>query len=387
MRVHEYENSLVMLSGNHYKNMAIIKSYVPILRWRLAEMKAVERLYPKDREDITPLIEFMMPPPTTDKKDYKKILEDSKSKFLRKLPDIAQQLVQYCGKSTVFIDVHLLDGDIRTSAFEKILSSANALDLFSIPVIHVIPVTSTNADMITRQIAVKYSKINDSGLCIRIDGSHLNDKDLPRHIGNFIAENGLSIKNTDILVDLQIIDKDTIAKSVIKKLSHLPDINKWRSFIISGGAFPKDLTDFLKHGHYKLERLDWNLWQNIINDETLKRQPIFSDYTIQHPIHYGHIPGANTSASIRYTNDEKWEIIRGEGLRNKKGAGHKQYPAHAQLIVQQSFFKGANYSFGDTYIVERASPGNKNNGNPTTWLIAGINHHLTLVARQIANLS
>ena len=100
----------------------------------------------------------------------------------------------------------------------------------------------------------------------------------------------------------------------------------------------------------------------------------------------GSVPGANTSASIRYTNDQKWEIMRGEGLRNQKGAGHKQYPAHAQLMIKESFFKGADYSFGDAYIAERASPDNENSGSPTTWITAGINHHLTLVARQISKL-
>jgi hypothetical protein len=327
-----------------------------------------------------------MPAPTTDKKDFKKILEDSQSKFLRILPGITQRIIKSWGKDPIFIDVHLLDGGIRSRAFEEILSSATALDIFAVPVIHIIPVTSTDADMATRQTAIKYSKINNRGLCIRIDKSHLNEDHVADHIRNFIKDNGLNIQNTDILVDLQIIEKGTTAGSVAQKLARLPDIDKWRSFIVSGGAFPKDLADLPKHGHYELERWDWSLWKSIINSKVLKRQPIFSDYTIQHPIHYGSVPGANTSASIRYTNDEKWEIMRGEGLRNPKGAGNKQYPAHAQLMVKASFFKGADYSFGDAYIVERASSHNKKNGNPTTWITAGINHHLTLVTRQIASL-
>ena len=366
--------------------MMTIKSYVPILRWKLGEILAMERLYPKDRESMTPLIEFIMPAPTTDKKDYNKILEDSKSKFLRVLPGVTHQIIKSWGKSPILVDVHLLDGDIRTRAFEEILSSASTLDIFAIPVVYIIPVTSTDADMNTRQIAIKYSKINNRGLCIRIDRSHLDNDNIAEHIENFVKENKLNIENTDILVDLQVVDKDTKTDSVVEKLSRLPNINKWRSFIVSGGAFPKDLSDLSKHEHHQLERFDWILCKNIISNRTLKRQPIFSDYTIQHPIFYGSVPGANTSASIRYTNDEKWEIMRGEGLRNPKGAGHKQYPGHAQLMVKASFFKGAGYSFGDGYIALRASPDNKNNGSPTTWVTAGINHHLTLVARQITDL-
>jgi len=365
--------------------MTTVKFYVPIIRWRPAEIRAIKNLYPKDRGNITPLFEFILPPPTTDKKDYKKILEDSKSKFLRKMPGITQEIIKHWGKEPIFIDVHLLDGDIRAYAFEQILSSANNLDIFSIPVIHIIPVTSTQADEATRNVAVKFAKMNDRGLCIRIDGSHL-DRGLPQEIENFVITNKLDVNTIDILIDLKIIDGNITTKSVIEKLSYIPHIEKWRSLVLASGSFPRDLSDFEKHGHYPVDRFDWRLWINLIKDKTLKRYPIFSDYTIQHPIYHGHILGANTSASIRYTNDETWEVLRGEGLKNEKGAGYKQYPAQAQLLIKQPFFKGANYSFGDAYIAEKAQPKNELTGSPQTWLTAGINHHITLVVHQLANL-
>jgi len=368
--------------------MPTIKSYIPILRWKLGEILAMERLYSRDRAGITPLIEFIMPAPTTDKNDYKKILEDPQSKFLRILPKITKQIIKSWGKDAIFIDVHLLDGNIRIRAFEEILSSADMLDIFAVPVIHIIPVTSTDADMATRKVAVKYAKINGTGLCIRIDKSHLDDINIADHITKFVKDNELDIKTSDLFVDLQVIDKESSADSTAEKLARLPNIGQWRSFIVSGGAFPKDLAGFPKHNHYALDRLDWDLWKKIIKSDLLKRHPFFSDYTIQHPIHYGYVPGANTSASVRYTDDETWKVMRGEGLKNPKGAGHKQYPAHAQSIVTQPFFnfRGADYSFGDAYIAERASPDNEKSGNPTTWITAGINHHLTLVMRRIASL-
>lgn len=366
--------------------MTPIKSYVPIVRWKSAEKQALERLYQKDHDKITPIIELIMPPPKTDKNDYKKILEDSKSKFLKNLPNIAEEISKYWGKDPLFIDVHLLDGDIRAYAFERILSLSADLDIFSIPIIYIIPVISTEADTATRNIAIEYAKKDDKGLCIRIDESHIQGEDFPNMIESFINKNKLCIKNTDILIDLGIIDENKNSQSIINRLSKMPYIGKWRSFVLTGGAFPKDLRDFEKHGHYPIKRLDWNLWKEIVASKKLKRNPSFSDYTIQHPIYDKFIPGANPSASIRYTNDDQWEVLRGEGLKNKKGSGFKQYPAQAQLLVQQSFFKGTDYCFGDTYITEMAKPKAETTGNPKTWLTAGINHHITLVARQIANL-
>jgi len=372
--------------------MTTIKSYVPILRWRPAEMLAFERLYSQDREIVTPFVEFIMPPPKTDKDDRNKILEDSKSKFLKQLPDMGKRLLKYCGRDSVFIDVHLLDGDIRSSAFENILSFANVVDLFLIPVVHIIPVAGTDADVATRQVAVKYAKIDDRGLCIRIDKAHLKDENLAKNIEGFLTDNRLDVKNVDILVDLQIVNQNTSVQLIIERLSRIPQINTCRSFILSGGAFPRDLSELQKFENYQLDRSDWKLWRAIINSGKLGRRPSFSDYTIQHPIFYGYIPIPNVSASVRYTNDENWEILRGEALNyvkknGEKGPGHKQYLAHAREIIKQPFYKKTDYSFGDSEINRIASPKNEKTGNPQTWLTIGINHHLTLVARQIASLS
>ena len=96
------------------------------------------------------------------------------------------------------------------------------------------------------------------------------------------------------------------------------------------------------------------------------------------------------SASVRYTNTEKWEILRGEALHyikknGEKGPGYKQYLAHAQEITKQPFYKQADYSFGDSEINRIATPKNDKTGNPQIWLTIGINHHLTLVARETSN--
>lgn len=363
----------------------VVKSYVPIIRWRPAEIRAIKNLYLKDRTSITPLFEFILPPPKTDKNDYKKILEDSKSKFLRYLPDITKEIINHWGKEPFFVDVHLLDGEIRASSFDHILSSASQLDLFSIPVTYIIPAISTEADIATRKVAVKFAKDNNRGLCIRIDDSHLNSG-LSKEINDFIANEKLDAEIVDLLVDLKIVSDQTTAISVLAKLSYIPNLEKWRSVILTGGSFPKDLSDYEKHGHYPISRFDWKVWREIIQDKGLKRKPSFSDYTIQHPIYHGHILGANTSASIRYTNDETWEVLRGEGLKNKKGAGYKQYPAQAQLLFGQNFYKGKDFSFGDAYIAEKADQKSKTTGSPQTWLTAGINHHITQVVDQIANL-
>lgn len=80
--------------------------------------------------------------------------------------------------------------------------------------------------------------------------------------------------------------------------------------------------------------------------------------------------------------------MRGQALIGEKSKGHAQYPANAQLLSQQDEFFGADFSYGDAYIASKGKDINtKETGTPRTWLRAGINHHLSCVIYQLANLT
>jgi hypothetical protein len=94
--------------------------------------------------------------------------------------------------------------------------------------------------------------------------------------------------------------------------------------------------------------------------------------------------GANPSASIRYAYDTYWLIMRGQALRKKEGGTrHAQYRANAELLCVRKEFVGAHFSAGDEYIWNVGSRKEPGLGTPETWLHAGINHHMTLTARQV----
>lgn len=364
------------------------KHYIPILKWRAAEKGALQNLKSEDKTIITPLIEFTMPQPYDDdgKKTPKDLLQESISTLVQNIPNVARQVLKYWGRDAVFIDVQLIDGSIRAESLRKILNYGEQLDIFMTPVITIIPVVGFESDKQTRQVAIEFAKGTGHGLCFRITESNFDEKSLAKDIEDSVSKNGLNAENIDLMVDFKIIDKQTLYESLVKKLNMLPLIERWRTFIVAGGAFPKDLSHLEKHNQYNIPRTDWVIWRRLADD--LKRPPSFSDYTMQYPIYAPRTSASNPSASIRYTLEDHWLVVRGEGLRNPKGAGFKQYPAQAQILVKQKeIFKGDGFSFGDSYIAEKAKDINtKKTGNPKTWLEAGINHHLTLVARQIASV-
>lgn len=164
----------------------------------------------------------------------------------------------------------------------------------------------------------------------------------------------------------------------------LPKLGRWRTFTLASGAFPRDLAGLPVDTHW-LPRQDWQSWRRQINGSgDVTRKPTYGDYGVYHPVY---LPPQfpNPSASIRYTTDDDWVVMRGEALRKEGGPGHAQYHAEAQLLCGMPEFCGRDFSAGDAYIFDKSiDPARP--GNPKTWLQAGFNHHMTFVVRQIANL-
>jgi hypothetical protein len=91
----------------------------------------------------------------------------------------------------------------------------------------------------------------------------------------------------------------------------------------------------------------------------------------------------NFSASVRYTIEEEYVVLRGEGVLNESGPGYGQWNAWAALLIERPEFFGQAFSAGDQYIVEHATD-SRSTGSAQSWLQAGFSHHLTATALQVA---
>lgn len=92
----------------------------------------------------------------------------------------------------------------------------------------------------------------------------------------------------------------------------------------------------------------------------------------------------NPSASVKYTIDDGWLIIRGQGTRTPGTGGFSQFLAHAALLVSRPEYCGANFSWGDEMISDIAA-GTQGSGNLETWVRIGVNHHIEFVVDRLAS--
>lgn len=349
--------------------------YVPILRWKRAEQVALAKLATDTSDHITPLIELV----AENFKNPKK-RELSSEEIANK---ISHQLFQFWGERPFFIDLNHLSQSLLTEG------SSHFLVLLSnyASIIHVslIPVTGIYRDPLYQSAVLNVIEKHNQGVCFRLSREDINRRTLAQDLKGALSFFKITPEEVDLLLDFQVTEQSIPTFSTL--CVQIPNIHEWRNFMVASGAFPEDLRHLERNRQHTIGRLDWLLWRDqVISEISCTRLPTYSDYTIQYPQYLDRTGPFNYSASIRYTADEYWVIMRGESVSNEEGPGTAQWPANALLLCERPEYCGDTFSFGDKYIKEMVSQYDKP-GGPETWLRAGINHHMTFVVRQLSNLA
>ncbi len=348
------------------------KSYVPILRWKQAERFALRDLADDVRTRITPLVQLLPESIAIGKKT------PSISHAFRK---VAKEMSECWGMRSLLVDLRHINTEVRVGTEHPLAYLARQARGNSVSIV---PVIGLHRNAACVQAASQVAAENRNGVCLRLGRTDIANSDLQEEIKSLLMQLSIASNEVDVVLDIGCHDLSYPDFSALPTI--IPDICEWRSLAVGSGAFPPDLTQWTTPGIYSTPRRDWQAWLGEVElAENLVRKPSFADYGIYHPTYQPPPWFPNFSASIRYTDEEKWIIMRGEGVRNEGGAGFAQYPANAELLCGMPEFRGASFSAGDAYIAAEA--GNyAHPGNASTWLQAGFNHHMTMVVRQIANL-
>ena len=366
------------------KDMFGPKHYVPILKWKRAEQNALQALKDKDKELMTPLIQFVMPKPKS-AANAEKQFESVIASFREKVPQLPQQILKAWCTAPIFIDFSLLyTAALKVEAAKNIMTSGYALGM------HFIPVINLNDDVEHKKAIYSSAKKYSSGICLRLVHYDLADTvKLNKEIQAFLSGSGLTEADVDLLVDTKEIGQNGTYRGYVSASQRIQNLPKWRTFIFASGAFPEDLSNCKIDEENLIPRYDWGNWVAQLNGKTSVRKPTFGDYTIQHPIYKESSQFFPPTTSIKYALEDAWYIMKG------KKQIFEMYLAHAKVLADdRSKFYGEQFSFGDKYIADKAkhfpvymrNKSVKGTGSTESWLTAGINHHLVLTAHQIANL-
>jgi hypothetical protein len=354
--------------------------YVPVLKGKEGEYAALEALPPEVRAGLMPLIEISDVP-------YDYANEGSAKSLDQHVSGIADRLRKCWNDRLLYLDLPWFEGEERLSdgrvALEAVLADCAIRGVRAVPVVS----RKKSADYL--KAAGSYSASTRVGICIRLVVADFEeDVDLEAELSRLLSElRKTDISSIDLVLDLEDLGPDAgrallVARSIF---SMIPSKDKWQRIVLVAASFPEDLSDVDASTLTTLPRREWDLWKALQKRPGLlpRRDLIFGDYGIANPVTKELDPRTmRMSASIRYTTPKNWLVLKG---RNVRQFGFDQYFELCKLLVKRPEYRGAPFSWADRYISDCAE-GMTGPGNATTWRKVGTNHHITMVAEQVASL-
>ncbi len=342
--------------------------YVPVLKIKRGEKRALQAIKPTVRQRITPLLEIVE---RTDKGPDEHLNTAFK--------DLADSVRPY---ARCFLDAREIGPDGPAAATEVFHRASAAGIVFT-------PVTG-----ITRSADVAAALSHRThGVALRLTRAEFEAGHITASLASFMSQHGLAPEEIDLIVDLGPVDDlvvDGVNALTDAFLAEVPDHTRWRTFTVSGCAFPPSMGGVGQHSHDLVERAEWVAWKENLHSrrQALLRLPAFSDCAIQHPMGVeGFDPRMmQVSAAVRYAKNDAWLLIKGESTRRK--APSEQFPILATQLVYghlRSHFAEATHCAGCAGM-KAAADGAPKLGSAECWRRLGTIHHITTAVLALESL-
>lgn len=356
--------------------------YVPVLKGKRGEFRALEEMDAADCHRLRPLVEV---PPI--QWDYDaECPAKTVDAHLASLPD--QLTRAWPHKGAFSLDLGLLPDDDRmadsTHPLTFVLDAARDRGL------PVVPVSGLARPKVFHSAIREAIGRHGSGVCLRLEGDDFDSlpPDLATQLEELLAHYGTPREEVDLVLDFGELTDGTaglVLQFVFAFVNTDPHIGEWRSLAVTGSAFPETLGSLEADSISIIPRIEWQTWKKLRSKEaSLARLPDFGDYAIANPaLAEVDFRLMRMSANLRYTTGDDWMVLRG---RNVRDYGFEQFNDLCQKLLERREYAGPDFSWGDAYIA-RCAEGSDGPGNATTWRTVGTSHHLALACRQVASLS
>ena len=359
-------------------------NYVPFLKGKAGEFKALAQLSVDQRQALTPLID--VPP---EKVEFSgegiiiKTVDEALKGYAAKIAE-AWGSVDHC-----YVDIAGFDPDLRLDGGRHPLTAffADAKEAN----LAAIPVTGLDRDGPQLEATGGVCKAWRLGVAIRLHRPELSDPDrLVEVLPKFLRLLDQEPRQVDLLLDFGELLKSegqTIEDGARAAIGALPFLRDWRSLVLCTGAFPGEVSRFIKTQRSgKRPRRDWNLWQRLASsNDALPRVPAFGDCGVAgadwgspfNPLEM------NPSCKIIYATDEEWVIVKGRSFRDFGGDQYRGLAA--QMRAREEFLK-EGHCLTEKKIIDCAA-GKGGTGNLEQWVTAATRHHIEVVTQQLASFA
>ena len=348
------------------------QTYVPVVRAKRSEWKALESLSPGVRRRIAPIIEFVpeFRVPSSTRGNRRRRAAQTPSEYVRRVLEEAIRSTPTGTRSFLYF------GHAGPKA------EWNGVDLWAAFVGHM-PTGAGITPLLDLASVGKASSfpsaVVHSGATagLRIAAADIGPT-LNRSVGDAAQRLGIARPSMHLVFDLQS-DPASISHLAIRK--SVSGVADFASVSVLAGVFPLDLTQY-QPGVLSEPRVEWRVWWSEHVGTPQGERPLgYGDYTTQ-CAHYRASPAVPGSVSLRYTTDDAILVFRGRQANSGAGLGYEQIHGHCRLLVGRPDYDGATFSEGDQRIHCWTNP-SKGPGNPEQWRTACLVHHMTHVVAQL----
>lgn len=347
--------------------------YAPLLKAKPAEIEVLSGI--QHKADIIPIFEMQEAPRYyIDKRDQKEKNKNSTATHASYFVDCVARR----WNSPMFVDVHRVAGDRGPRPWWRLLSALAELSPVQTPLPPVIHPNDTEDAISAAALLAQGAQ----AAALRVAFPHANINALPNEIASVTDMLKISPENLTVILDWgarlekhRLDDIEGGTRAAIKL------IKDRCSDVITLGT-PDD-AGCQQAGDWSLIRREWWLWLRLQADPSTV---IFGDYALYPPSD----PGGGTPkyGHLRYSyEDTLWVHRRGipkqaeiDTPANLEGA----FRLCCRHLVNSTHFYGSEFSPSDEEIQEIAGSGGKTPGKSDKWREISFNHHLALVAKQLA---
>lgn len=347
--------------------------YLCALKQKAGEFDAVRELAPAVWARWNPLFELLSldPDDSTDQTEADNLI----AKCVHGLRRSCRQ------GTTIFLDFDGMEllGPHAARIVEQILMQVAAQGIQPVPVL------SLGSSQSVVQGAAAFIAGNEKCCAVRLFVDDLNPSPATA-LSQLLTQVGLHAEQCHLILDLEYLPQEQVptwALTLPIILPTVPMVSEWATITLLATGVPQ-ILNIPSASNSVLNRTELELF-NLVRNQIAPsvRRLDFGDYAVSNPVSTDFDPRTmQVCPKIFYTTQNGWITYKGRSTRRH---GWDQCHQMCQQLSTDPGFQGQMYSAGDAYISNCATRA-VSSGNGRTWKKVGTNHHITLVADQIANL-
>ncbi len=336
--------------------------YIPILKWKRGERRAIKAVTPEIATGVCPLI-------TLTEETFKDQPETATSESIPASLLFADEIYKHWGSRPFFLNASMIQAS--AGGIHPLIDTAERCRRLGAKLTPATPLTPSAA----YEAAVSnVTQTDNRGVALSVTLAEFT------RAAQWLPSWPHALNQTDLILDLadkvaMIADLGSVLEMAFRSL---PRGIEWRSVTVAGTSMPANFITFDKDAIHLIDRKEWTLWQHLIS-LSLPYRLDYGDYATTAAIM---LPPPDLSwgfpINVRYTLPTEFLVCRGVRTRGEGARDlEKQLIAHATVI--ERYGRRSRLSCWADETIDKIAAMEQKPEGLEHWVRIAVNRHITRV--------